>query len=39
MLGPNDPAPDFALPDLGGEPVRLSDFRGRRVILFNFSSW
>ncbi len=39
MLKPNDSAPDFALPDLGGKTVRLSDFRGRRVILFNFSSW
>ena len=39
MLKPNDPAPNFALPDLGGDTLSLSDFRDRRVILFNFSSW
>ncbi|MFT5051673.1 MAG: peroxiredoxin [Chlamydiales bacterium] len=27
------PAPDFTLPDLNGERVRLSDFGGRRVVL------
>lgn len=26
-------APDFVLHDLGGKPVRLSDFRGRPVLL------
>ncbi len=25
--------PDFTLVDLEGEPVRLSDFRGRQVLL------
>ena len=27
-------APDFALPDEAGRIVRLSDFEGRRVVLF-----
>ena len=26
-------APDFSLPDVGGSTVRLSDFRGRHVVL------
>jgi len=29
----NTPAPDFVLPDLTGQIVRLSDFRGRNVLL------
>ncbi len=29
----NKPAPDFELSALGGEKVRLSDFRGKPVIL------
>ena len=29
-----DPAPDFTLPDADGNPVSLSDFRGRRVIVY-----
>jgi len=27
------PAPDFTLPDAGGRPVSLSDFRGKTVVL------
>jgi thioredoxin-dependent peroxiredoxin len=27
-------APDFELPDQDGNPVRLSDFRGSRVVLY-----
>ena len=33
-LQPGDPAPDFTLPDADGKPVALSDFRGRRVIVY-----
>jgi thioredoxin-dependent peroxiredoxin len=29
-----DMAPDFELPSDTGEPVKLSDFRGKRVILY-----
>jgi peroxiredoxin len=33
----NCPAPDFALNDYLGNPVRLADFRGRKhvVLVFN----
>jgi thioredoxin-dependent peroxiredoxin len=34
MLTENDAAPDFTLADENGEPVTLSDYRGRRVILY-----
>jgi peroxiredoxin Q/BCP len=33
-LTPGDPAPDFTLSDAGGEPVSLSDYRGRRVVVY-----
>ncbi len=32
-------APDFALPDRDGKPVRLSDFRGKKVLLWTWASW
>ena len=31
--------PDFVLPTLDGEIKRLSDFRGKRILLFHFASW
>lgn len=35
-LVPGDPAPDFALPDADGAIVRLSSFRGQRVVLYAY---
>ena len=34
MLKVADVAPDFELLDSEGQPVKLSDFRGRRLVLF-----
>lgn len=32
-------APDFAIPGRDGKIVRLSDFRGKKVLLFTWASW
>lgn len=32
-------APDFELPDIDGRPHRLSDHRGKRVLLTTWASW
>jgi peroxiredoxin Q/BCP len=34
MIAPGQPAPDFELPDQDGTLVRLSDLRGRKVVLY-----
>ena len=35
-----EPAPDFTVPSLDGRTTyRLSDFRGHRVLIFNWASW
>ena len=31
---PGDLAPDFTLPDQGGQPVSLADLRGKTVVLY-----
>ena len=33
MIEPGTPAPDFELPNHRGEPVRLADYRGRKLLL------
>jgi peroxiredoxin Q/BCP len=33
-LEPGQKAPDFTLQDQDGNPVRLSGFKGRRVVVF-----
>ena len=35
----NEPVPDFVLLNLDGDPVRLSDFRGKTVVLNFWASW
>ncbi len=34
MIEKGTRAPDFALPDQNGNPVRLADFRGRTLVLY-----
>jgi peroxiredoxin Q/BCP len=34
LLAEGDQAPDFTLPDQGGNPVTLSDLRGQTVVLY-----
>ena len=38
-LQPGQPAPEFTLHDLDGEPVSLSQFRGEAVFLDFWASW
>ena len=37
QLQPGDHAPFFTLPDQAGEPVSLSDFTGRKVLVYLYS--
>jgi peroxiredoxin len=37
--GPPSPAPDFALKDVTGKTVRLSDYRGKTVLLDFWATW
>jgi peroxiredoxin Q/BCP len=36
MPNPGQPFPNFELPNQDGNPVRLSNYRGRKVIIFAF---
>ncbi len=38
-LQPGQPAPEFTLDDLDGQPVSLSQFRGKVVLLDFWASW
>ena len=39
MLQPGQPAPDFALHDLDGQAVSMSQFKGKVVLLDFWASW
>jgi peroxiredoxin len=30
---------DFTLPDLEGNPVSIRDYRGKKTLIFMWSSW
>ena len=38
-INPGDRHPDFVLPDLEGHQVRLSDYRGKNLLIFMWASW
>ena len=38
--GKREPHPDFVLPSIeDNKPIRLSDYRGKKVLLLHFASW
>lgn len=39
IIAPGTPAPDFALPAINGDTVKLSDFKGKYVLLVFWASW
>jgi peroxiredoxin len=39
QLGAGDPAPDFTLPTLDGDPVSLQDYHGSLVVLDFWATW
>ena len=39
VVNVGDEAPDFELRSLNGDTVHLSDYRGKKTILFMWASW
>ena len=39
LLGAGETAPDFVSNDLAGKPVRLSDYKGKTVVLDFWATW
>jgi peroxiredoxin len=36
ILTPGEPAPDFELTDVKGNPIRLSNYRGQKPVVLAF---
>ncbi|MBM3925012.1 MAG: redoxin domain-containing protein [SAR202 cluster bacterium] len=34
-----DTAPDFTLDSLGGRPVAISSYKGKKLVVFMWASW
>jgi len=39
LIKPGKKVPDFTLNDLGGKPHKLSEFRGKKVVLVFWATW
>lgn len=39
LLAPGTRVPEFSLNDIGGKPVSISAFKGRKVVLVFWASW
>jgi peroxiredoxin len=39
VVNVGDEAPDFTLRSLDGEEVGLSEYRGKKLVLFMWGSW
>ncbi|MCH7903717.1 MAG: redoxin family protein [Armatimonadetes bacterium] len=39
QLGPGQQVPDVTLLNMKGESVSLSQFHGKKLVLFNWASW
>ena len=39
LLKPGTPAPEFVLNDINGDSIKMSQFRGKTVVLIFWASW
>lgn len=39
QAGIGSPFPEVTLQNMDGKPIRLSHFRGKKVVLFTWASW
>jgi peroxiredoxin len=39
ILKVGDQMPDVSLPGVDGRPIRLRDYRGKRLFIFMWASW